>query len=241
MRRLRVRLPRVGTPTERLLDDYANHLLAALRRAGVAPAVVVEVERAERALRNVLHARELSQRLATRAEALAERAELAIEDEIRVLYRTLTVKPPVREAVFPGGLGASLAPRGGEQVAEVKRLVSVAHRKKVPTTVTAVLVRMGEANAVLSSRLSASAAAHEALVDVVAAERRQEKSFRTRYRWAFGALTGLFPSDAAKVESFFKKPSRDDLEVSGVPEAPRPTLRRNGERRKASASRRKRR
>jgi hypothetical protein len=236
-----VRLPRVSTPTERLLDDYANHLLAALRRTGVAPAVVVEVERAERALRNVLHARELSQRLATRAEALAERAELAIEDEIRVLYRALAVKPPVREVVFPGGLGASLAPRGGEQVAEVKRLVSVAHRKKVPTTVTAVLVRLGEANAVLSSRLSASTTAHEALVDVVAAERRQDKNFRTRYRWAYGALTGLFPSDAAKVESFFKKPSRGDLEESGVPEAPRPTLRRNGERRKAPASRRKRR
>ena len=241
MRRLRVRLPRVGTPTERLLDDYATHLLAALRRANVGPAVVVEIERAERALRNTLHARELSQRLATRAEALAERAELVIEDEIRVLYRTLAVKPSLREVVFPGGLGASLAPRGDEQVAEVKRLVSVAHRKKVPTTVTAVLVRMGEANAVLSSRLSASAAAHEALVDVIAAERRQEKSFRTRYRWAYGALTGLFPSDGTKVVSFFKKPSRNELEDPGVPDAPRPTIHRNGARRRSSASRRKRR
>jgi hypothetical protein len=241
MRRLRVRLPRVGTPTERLLDDYANHLLAALRRTNVAPTVVVEVERAERALRNIVHARELSQRLATRAEVLAERAELAIEDEIRVLHRTLAVKPSLREVVFPGGLGASLAPRGDEQVAEVKRLVSAAHRKRVPTTVTAVLVRMGEANAVLSSRLSASAAAHETLVDVTAAERRQEKSFRTRYRWAFGALTGLFPSDGAKVDAFFKKPPRVELDDLGVPEAPRPTGDRNGGRRKASTTRGRRR
>jgi hypothetical protein len=228
MRRLRARLPRVGTPTERLLDDYAHHLLGALRRANVAPAVVVEVERAERALRNVLHARELSQRLATRAESLAERAELAIEDEIRILHRALAVKPTLREVVFPGGLGASLAPRGDEQVAEVKRLVARAYRTRVPTTVTAVLVRMGEANALLSSRLSASAAAHESLVDVIAAERRQEKSFRTRYRWAYGALTGLFPSDGAKVESFFKKPPRVELSELGIPEAPRSRRARNG-------------
>jgi hypothetical protein len=233
----RVRLPAIGTPSEKLLDDYAKHLLGALRRANVAPAAVIEIERAAGALSSVLHARELTLRLATRAEALAESAEVVIEDEIRALYAALSVKRPLRDSVFPEGLGASLAPRGDAQIAEVKRLLDVTHRAKVPRSVASALVRMGAANTLLSSRLSASASAHEALVATVAAERRQARAFRQRYRWAFGALTGLFPSDAAKVAGFFKEPPRDTTEPSSLPSVPPPTGRRGGKPRKVAAKR----
>jgi hypothetical protein len=239
MRSSRVRLPGIGTPSEKLLDDYARHLLGALRRAAVAPAAVIEIERAAHALRSVLHARELSQRLATRAEALAESAEVVIEDEIRALYAALSIKRPLRDAVFPEGLGASLAPRGDAQIAEVKRLLDVTHRAKVPRSVASALVRMGAQNTILSSRLSASASAHEALVNMIAAERRQAQTFRQRYRWAFGALTGLFPSDAAKVAGFFKEPPDDARQSSRLPTVPPPTGHR-GEQRRAAAARRNR-
>ncbi|HEX6765663.1 MAG TPA: hypothetical protein VF103_09305 [Polyangiaceae bacterium] len=235
MRSTRVRLPAIGTPSERLLADYAGHLLAALRRTDVAPAVAIEIERAAKGLRNVQHARELSERLAVRAEALAESAEIDIEEAIRALFLALSVKRALREAAFPGGLGAALAPRGDAQVAEVKRLLDATHRAKVPRSVASALVRMGAANALLSSRLSASASAHESLVAMIAAEGRQARSFRQRYRWAYGALTGLFPGDAGKVASFFKEPPRETAGSSGLPSVPAPTQRGNGGRAKAPA------
>ena len=223
MRSARVRLPAIGTPSERLLADYAGHLLSALRRTDVAPAVAIEIERAAKGLRNVLHARELSERLAIRAEALAESAEVVIEESIRSLHTALSVKRPLRDAVFPEGLGASLAPRGDAQVQEVKRLLDAMHRAKVPRSVASALVRMGAASALLSSRLSASVSAHEALVGMIAAERRQARAFRQRYRWAYGALTGLFPADAAKVTSFFREPPREPEGQGGLPGVPPPT------------------
>src|SRR5262245_52130135 len=99
MRSTRVRLPAIGLPSERLLADYAGHLLSALRRTDVAPAVAIEIERAAKGLRSVLHARELSERLAVRSEELAESAEAVIEESIRSLYAALVVKRPLRDAV----------------------------------------------------------------------------------------------------------------------------------------------
>jgi hypothetical protein len=234
----RVRLPEIGTPTERLLSGYAADLLASLRRVGTASTVSVEVKRAEKALRRSLNARELCSRLATRADELAEIAEAALETEIRALYDPLSSTPSVRERLFPDGLGGALSPRGDAQAAEVMRLLEVAQgmHDQLPPSVTPILVRIGAANAVLSARFSTARSAHEALVAAIAAEQREQRAFRERCLWAHGALVGIFPRDAAKVAAMFKGSLRT-RSSKALPAAPPPTPRPTGKGRKAPAAR----
>jgi len=225
MRGTRGRLPEIGTPTERLLSGYAASLLGSLRDAQVAPAVVVELQRAANGLRRALNARELSERLATRADELAETAELAVEAELRALYEALSSDAALRGKLFPESLGGALAPRGEAQLAEVTRLLGIAQQAFADLLATAArtAVRLGAANAALSTRLSAANSAHETLVTAISAEQRQKRAFRERCRWALGALTGLFPDQAAKVVGFLQKPSRGRTQSKGIPEAPPPT------------------
>lgn len=215
-------LPTLGTPAERLVSEYGMHLVHQLTREQVAPVVAQEVETAVRGLRSAVEARKLAMRLAACAESLAEDAELHAEQEIRALHEALaTERQPLTE-FFPDGIGASLAPRGDGQVLEVQRLLSASHQQEMPPSIAAALVRLGVANATLASRLAASASAHEALLATMVSEQQSERRFRHCYRWALGALTGLFPEDLARVEGFFNLPLKSTA-PSSLPAAPPPT------------------
>lgn len=218
----RALLPPLGTPPEELLSEYSGHLLYELRRAQVAPAIVREVEATAQALRSVVEARKVCMRLSARAEALAEAAELDTEREIRALHDALSAEVQPLDKLFPHGIGDSLAPRGEGQVLEVQRLLAASDSQTLAPSVASALVRLGIANAALASRLAASVSAHEALLAVITAEQRHERTLRQRYRWAFGALTGMFHDDPAKVERFFRSPPELALPDS-LPAPPPPS------------------
>lgn len=219
------RLPGVGQSTQSLLDDYAKPLLSELRRIRAAEAIAARVEQAVRALENVLHARELCERLTLRADALAADAELVAEEQIRALFAALASDAGVQAAVFPEGLGASLAPRGQLQVSEIERLLAaVAKSPSTPLNAAAATARLAMAATTLLERCSAAARTQVALVDVSTAEQHQRRSFRTQCHEAYGAIIALLPNRRGKVARLFNRPEREGAGL-GLPAAPPPTPR----------------
>ncbi len=119
---MKVKLPSVDEPSERLLEDYARPLLAALTRSESSAAVTSQLSKVAADLRSVLRGRELCVRLSLQADTLAESTEEALEVEIRAIFRGLSRDARARQRLFPAGLGAALAPRGDAQVSEAERL-----------------------------------------------------------------------------------------------------------------------
>jgi regulator of protease activity HflC (stomatin/prohibitin superfamily) len=215
-------LPGANQPTEWLLDDYAKRLLAALRRRKDAGPIAVKVEHAARALRNVLHARELCERLTAHADALAANAEQVVEKEIRALFKTLSSDANARAAIFPGGLGAALAPRGMAQVSEMKRLLTEIANAPLALSDTAT-ARLAAAAANLSERCTSAEKTHAELVNLWTAERHEQRAFRTHCHEAYGAIIALQPNRSAEVALLFGKRSGIGASPKDLPPAPPPT------------------
>ena len=119
-----LRLPSVRESSEEVLAHYAEPLLGELGRVTGSGAVAEMVRAGSEALRNVLHSRELCERLAVQADARAADAEAAAELEIAALHRALARDADARASVFPDGLSAALSPRSHAQASEVTRLLS---------------------------------------------------------------------------------------------------------------------
>jgi len=224
-------LPRVGQASQRLLEGYGPRLLAALRREkGTAP-LATKVEKAARALGNVLHARELGERLTARADVLAAQAEATAEVNIRALFAALSSDQKTRTRLFPGGLASSLAPRGMAQVSEIKRLVAAAstHRSLSAET-AATMARLAAAGQALSDRQASAEEAHAALVDLWTAELQQRRRFRAQCHEVYGALLALDPTRPAQAARLFKNVATKCALSKGLPSAPRITAGHHGRR-----------
>jgi hypothetical protein len=207
-----------------LLEGYGQRLRAALRRQkGTAP-LATKVEKAARALFNVLHARELGERLAARADMLAAQAEAAAEVDIRALFAALSSYQKTRARLFPGGLASSLAPRGMAQVSEVNRLIAaVSNHRSICAETGAAMVRLAAAGQALSDRQASAEEAHAALVDLWTAELQQQRAFRVQCHEVYGALLALDPNRPAKAARLFKDVAAKGALSKGLPSAPRIT------------------
>ena len=171
--------------SEHVLQNYASTLLTAVRKLTGAEQATAHLARAERAVRRALHAREMQVRMVSRADELAGEAERSVERALRALYASLKGKGKgkARRALFPGGLGTALAPRGHQQVAEAERLLTGISRFGAAPTARAT-ADLALAAKALSERWAAAERAHSRLDATRTAENRQLRAFQVSSREA---------------------------------------------------------
>jgi hypothetical protein len=213
--------PSAAFGTEQVLESYAKPLLASVGKLSGGANVAVTLASAERALRGALHARELQQRISARADALAADAERAAETALRLVHEALGARSAVAKRSFPGGLSAALVPRGIAQVEELERiLVVLENAAPVPPKAVTRIARLSAATKGLAQRCATATQAHVELVELRAAEHRQQRAFRTCCHEAYGALLGMAPERANALARLFAGGSTPSLEVQGIPAAP---------------------
>lgn len=218
----RARLPAVGTPVEQLLREFSQPLLDELCKEPLAEPAYSLALGAHRALKTAWEARRMSERLAARAEQLAERAELALEQHIRGLLAALSDVPELRESIFDEGLRGALEPRGQGQVAEAKKLVERLGGAGSAGAARASL-EISRAALALSARLAAAEGADTQVSEALTRERLAERFLRRQFRQTLGTLTALFNETPERLEAFSKRVPAELAQYRAIPVAPPPT------------------
>ncbi len=214
----------MGYATRGILEEFAVPLSVGLAKLPTAKRVHAEVDAAVRALRDVLHARELGERLALHADELMVAAETDVERELRDLFKVLAKATPVRTKVFAAGLAASLAVRGEAQLREANRVLAALGKSlKLPSLAGAIIARLSQAAATLTERCAASAAAHASLLELLTAEHHARREFGTQYRAAYGALMATAPRGAQRFDKLFRRAGHSRPAIQTLPKAPPPT------------------